>query len=434
MQQGTSASPKGSAKSVGLFSRLCLCAVWPVLSLGLAAAVGCSGGTPNDRSDMPTAGTELTWDGEGSAAAVSAEKLEEIRFKQVWDSQAYRGSRIDQAWVVNGNLYVTTPTRLDNKGRPENYRLIKIDGDTGTTAWIYDLTGKLEFAPRVFQYSKELRDSNATELTLVQNDIIYVLDDNYGADMYRLECDFPVSTSAVPSEDYIFAGSYNKRTYCFSKDKQALQWSYVTDATVSAAPEAGDLNVFFGSEDNNVYCLNKGGGFQYGKSWSKDTGGRIEVSPLFDNGKIYVGSWDYKVYCFEVFQGFLRWSYPTGAPVVGRLFLYNDYLFATSLEEKRGQNKPKLVALKRNDGVLRWERPGISRVVAADPFHAFCLNDQGQLEALRLEDGVPGWKLDVTKFKHVLTQDAERGARRDHLGRIYFATEDGYMQCIQPRR
>jgi hypothetical protein len=70
--------------------------------------------------------------------------------------------------------------------------------------------------------------------------------------------------------------------------------------------------VYFGSEDNYLYCLNASTGE---KIWASPTGYWIWSSPAVADGNVYVGSEDYNFYCFNASTGEQKWSFPTGGAI-----------------------------------------------------------------------------------------------------------------------
>ncbi len=387
----------------------------------IALSVGCSGGNPGKPNTSNTQEPLVTKKVQMGEIPVS--ELEKRNLKTLWTHPL--GRRIDQAWFLLENIYITSPNE-------RRYDLLKINGETGLVDWIFPLEGKLQFAPSVYRYVRELRATHPDELFVIQNDQIYCIDDQYGAENYRISCGFPVSTSVAPDQDLVLVGSWNKRIYSLSKASRLQGWTYITGAPLTAPLEISGGNVYAASEDSIVYCLSLTAGFVPGKSWSHATGGKIVIKPLFYHNRIYLGSWDYKVYCLEQFEGHERWSYPSGAPVTRSLFPFRDAVFAVS--ESEGPLKWSLVCLDDSDGRRKWERPGMQRVVAADGLYCYVLDSERYLQALRLDDGKSAWRLDVRAFKYVLTQDAEQGRARELWGRIYLANRDGLMQAIQPRR
>ncbi len=393
-----------------------------VLSLLLA---GCSGGSPtmshstpkgSDRPDMR------------QAMKISDDDLAKRRLRELWSYNV--GNRIEQLWFLGGNLYLTT------EGSRGKYKLIKVSGESGLVEWTFDLTGRLEFRPSVYEYSDDLKAVGRTrELFLVQNDLIHALDDEVGLEVYKIKTRVSVSTPCAVADDNLFVGTWDHRVYAFGKQSQIEQWTYLTDGPIVSTPTVGRLNVYSGSEDGGIYCHNTGAGYQDGDSWVHKTGGKIVMSPCFFKGRVYVGSWDYKVYCLEEFRGLPRWIYPAGAPVVGAIFPYSDFVYATTRDDRDPDSvSTNVIALGEDDGAFKWERKGIHRVLAANALHCFALSDDGQIHSLRNHDGESDWMLDVSRFQFILGQDAELGAKTDLLGRMVVATADGFIQCIQPRK
>ncbi|MGE3166032.1 MAG: PQQ-binding-like beta-propeller repeat protein [Planctomycetota bacterium] len=398
-----------------------------VLSVAAAVALvislsACAGGTPQGNTDDGMAHMAV---GDAGMVEIKDDRLEEVQFRSLWTSRLR--ARVEQAWFLGENLYVTTSSA-------NRFNLVKINGESGFVDWTYPLDGKLDYAPGVYIYPKEQRATRGAEVFIVQRDVVHCIDDQFGAESYRIETGFPVSTSVTAAPDHFFVGSWNHRMYCFSKLKRFEEWSYITDATITAPATVGGVNVYFGSEDSNLYCLNIGAGYQEGKSWTRSTGGKIVAPPVFYSNRVYFGSWDYKVYCLDEYQGLLRWSYPAEAPISEPIFVQGDSILAVAHEEARGKSSWRLVSLNRGTGARRWEREGVQRVLSADAFHCFALDVKNGIQALRLDDGVASWRLDVQQFAFVLGQDADQGRSRERIGRIYLVTDDGNVQAIQPRR
>lgn len=64
---------------------------------------------------------------------------------------------------------------------------------------------------------------------------------------------------------------------------------------VSSSPAVSDGNVYVGSTDDKVYCLDALTGAHV---WDYTTGGNADSCPAVAGGKVYVGSVDGKVYAF----------------------------------------------------------------------------------------------------------------------------------------
>ena len=408
--------------------------IWGVaLSLGIGLS-GCGGGpdkSMNNSVDEPRMTSAAP-----ASFVISDSDLEERGFASHWVATPAQGSGIENAWFLGQDIY------RERRGEGGRYFLEKIDGETGRLSWSFSLEGKLEHRPEVYRYSKELQSSRDSEIFFVQHvddagEFIFCLDDTYGAENYRIDCGFPVSTPVTAAQDHIFVGSWNYRMYAINKSTKLEESSYITEAPITAPAEAGGLNVYVGGEDNIVYSLNQGAAYVPDSSWRRATGGKIVSQPLFYNGRLYVSSWDYKVYCLEEYQGITRWGASLGAPVRQRPFAFSDWIFAVTESEPLGgarDRKFNLVALDQGSGQIRWENDDVTRVLGADNFHCYAIDGDKMIHALRLDDGVEAWSIDVSKWDHVLGQDADKGAARERLGRIYLVSRSGTMQCIRPRR
>ena len=62
-------------------------------------------------------------------------------------------NKIQQAFEANGNLYLVSATKS------HDHVLMKVDGETGLPRWTYPLQVPLQFAPVVYVYPEELKNS-----------------------------------------------------------------------------------------------------------------------------------------------------------------------------------------------------------------------------------------------------------------------------------
>ena len=115
-------------------------------------------------------------------------------------------------------------------------------------------------------------------------------------------------------------------------------WNYTTGSYVGSSPTVVDGEVFVGSFDGKVYCLDAVTGVHI---WNFTTSGAVRSSPAVADGKVYVGSYNGKFYCLDALNGAFVWSYTTGSSVFssptvadGRVYVgsgdYNVYCFGPS--------------------------------------------------------------------------------------------------------
>ena len=83
-------------------------------------------------------------------------------------------------------------------------------------------------------------------------------------------------------------------------------YGYPTGGSVICSPAVAGDYVYFGSEDENFYCLHAGSG---SLGWINGTESPIESSPAIWNGAVYVGNDGGNFYCFNDTNGNLIWNH-----------------------------------------------------------------------------------------------------------------------------
>jgi outer membrane protein assembly factor BamB len=79
-------------------------------------------------------------------------------------------------------------------------------------------------------------------------------------------------------------------------DDQQELWTYQAIEPVVSSPAVTDSAVYFGSNDGNLYAVERAKGVTI---WQYATDDKIESSPTVADGCVYVGSFDGKMYAFE---------------------------------------------------------------------------------------------------------------------------------------
>jgi hypothetical protein len=77
-------------------------------------------------------------------------------------------------------------------------------------------------------------------------------------------------------------------------------WNNTLPGEIISCPAVAYGEVYVGSTDGNVYCLNAATGAQI---WNYTTGGPVGSSPSVGDGKVYVGSFDRMAYCLNATDG-----------------------------------------------------------------------------------------------------------------------------------
>jgi hypothetical protein len=103
------------------------------------------------------------------------------------------------------------------------------------------------------------------------------------------------NSSPAVADGNVYIGSSDDKVYCLDAGTGAFIWEYTTGGDVFSSPAVANGKLYVGSWDNKVYCLNS---FTGGLVWRYVTNTDVDSSPAVANGKVYIGSYNYKLYCF----------------------------------------------------------------------------------------------------------------------------------------
>ncbi len=136
---------------------------------------------------------------------------------------------------------------------------------------------------------------------------------------------------------------------CKSGDRR---WDHQTRGWTYMRPSISDKHVFFGSQDGNFYCVNRGDGTL---EWKHQTGGRVAAPGASDGEQVVFSSCDSHVYCFAAEMGYEIWKTKADiseawnyAPFYAQSLISPTMVYAPSME---GQ----LYGLDRETGIVIWK-------------------------------------------------------------------------------
>ena len=132
---------------------------------------------------------------------------------------------------------------------------------------------------------------------------------------YRCKVVFSVPTggalqsSPVIQGDRIVFGSNDENVYCVDSKSGAILWRHRTGAEVIAIPAIFDNTAVVGSLDGTMYALSlKDGGIR----WKNDVGAPIPGSALVTDTAVIFGAGDYILRSLDRQTGSLQWTFSTG--------------------------------------------------------------------------------------------------------------------------
>ncbi|MEO8256614.1 MAG: PQQ-binding-like beta-propeller repeat protein [Acidobacteriota bacterium] len=174
----------------------------------------------------------------------------------------------------------------------------------------------------------------------------------------------------------------------FSAEDGLLQWRREIDARPHQRPSLGADHVYVPVADGRVLALRADNGEMV---WER----RLPGAPneiLVSESQLFVGSNDNYLYCLNAGDGVMRWRSPrTGSDVVSRPAVDDDHVYFISLDNV-------LRALNRRNGVQQWKkgltfRPAWSPIVGADT--VLVTSIQGPLFAFYRKDGAAAGQMET---------------------------------------
>ncbi|UCE39396.1 MAG: PQQ-binding-like beta-propeller repeat protein [Thermoplasmata archaeon] len=135
------------------------------------------------------------------------------------------------------------------------------------------------------------------------------------------------------TDGFMFRGDLYRSGVYESKvpNNNTLLWSFDTGIyRVQSSPVVVDGRIFFGSDDNNVYCLDALTGDEI---WNFSTEGAVGSTPAVVDGVVYVGSADRNLYAIDAVSKEKLWNYTyasSPAQITSSPAVVNNMIFFAS--------------------------------------------------------------------------------------------------------
>lgn len=154
------------------------------------------------------------------------------------------------------------------------------------------------------------------------------------------------------AEAFMFRGDLHRSGVYDSKapENNTLLWSFDAKAPMDSSVVVADDMVYFGCEDNNVYCLYASNGSE---KWNFTTGNIVSCTPAVVDDVVYVGSTDRKFYAIDADSKQELWNYSLpgfSSQIISSPAYSNDIIFF-------GADDGTLYALNTTTHDLEWEFP-----------------------------------------------------------------------------
>ena len=301
-----------------------------------------------------------------------------------WKFKA-QGKIVSSPAVIDGRVYI---------GSRDN-NLYALDKDTGTLLWKFKTGGWVDSSPalnkgKVYFSSK---DGN-----------LYCLDADKGSLIWKYQTKGADCSSPVLGDNKVFSASGfpNKFIYAVNAENGEEVWRKDTQQMVYSSPALSKDKVYIGSNDGNIYCLDKDKGDILWKYHT--TGGVYFSSPAIEGGRLYIatGNFDWSVYALDLESGKLIWKY-----VIEDKKPTPNYVSSPALGDGKifivaGYTQQYLYCLDSKSGKLIWKkelssasRLGFSSSPVVTQDTVYVASAEGKLKAFEIATGRLVWEYDL---------------------------------------
>ncbi|MAM67936.1 MAG: hypothetical protein CMM12_04185, partial [Rhodospirillaceae bacterium] len=195
-------------------------------------------------------------------------------------------------------------------------------------------------------------------------------------------------SSAAIHNGVIFVGNLDYRLYALDAQSGKMLWRYKTEAPVTSSPTVNGSNLYFGSNDGNVYGINIENIQKPTVRWKVPTRDWVNSSARLDEGIAFIGSNDRRLYALDEKTGSAKWSFATKGPAISVPAIFKNLVFVAG-----GAGDGHIYALNKKTGDLHWRfRTGdkieSDPVVALKERHLYVTSSDGHLYAFIINSTV----------------------------------------------
>jgi len=302
--------------------------------------------------------------------------------------------------------------------------VIALDADTGLLIWSYNFGGTAYVdatAPAVDNGSVYVTGSKDSKA----NGTVYSFDAATGSVKWSyLIGDYIFKSSPKPVDGKVYFGTDDNKVYCLNASNGSLVWSYATASSVRSTPAIVNGIVYIGSDDQKCYALNANTG---NLIWSYDTGndgygGSIQNAPAVANGKVYFRSSNYFTYCLNASNGSVIWKRETSGPAGSVAIAYGNVYIA--------DYEGMIYGLNADNGNINWSYStgtniASSPVIANNVLYIVVGGDyDANLMAFNASNGTLLWNIDIGSRSFISSVPAIAD------GKIFVADKDAYLYAF----
>jgi outer membrane protein assembly factor BamB len=192
----------------------------------------------------------------------------------------------------------------------------------GLVIWQHDVVADAPMSPTGFDGGRArttgsaarpqtaASDGTSVFLPIFDQSQIAVIDLKAGRRRWSFQAKGWIYGEPTVTDDRVFFGSQDNNLYCLDKKRKTLFWTFPTKSRIEAGAGYQDGSVYFGSCDGRFYRVNAHTGkevWSYQTPQAKGTTTAIYSAPLCTEDAVYFGSFDGHLYCLKIENGQLKW-------------------------------------------------------------------------------------------------------------------------------
>ncbi len=245
----------------------------------------------------------------------------------------------------------------------EDGNLYALESKTGKQRWTSDFISDAPADPPGFVGNKaRLQNTKARPTALAsdgktlylsvfdQSRVVAVRADN-GQRVWSFQSKGWIYGSALATDKHVFFGSQDDCFYCVDKQSGKEIWRYRTKSRIESGGVVDKKNVYFGSCDGGLYCLNQSDGkLQWRFATDLQSDGRrsaIYSVPILRRGGVCFAAGEGQAYSVDCTTGKLNWKIrpSDGSQMYCSPATDGSRLFLVTRTAEKGRGEPSLVAV-----------------------------------------------------------------------------------------
>lgn len=227
----------------------------------------------------------------------------------------------------------------------------------------------------------------------------------------------------------LYAADPGGRLSAFDAASGAQVWRIDTEMRLSSSPGVSEGTLVVGSLDGEVLAINPDSGTE---RWRAKVSSEVLSTPAIGQGLVIVRAIDGRIFAFSITDGERRWVHDQGTPSL--TLRGNSAPLLVEGAVLVGYDNGQLVALRAEDGAQIWEqaiafgegRTELERTVdidgelAYDRGEIFAAAYNAQVVGVSLDGGRPLWNRELSSYAGVALGD----------GKLFVTDRDGVLWAL----